>query len=269
MAKKFRLRSRLLLVWLLFAAAQLPVSLTPAQGFSRVAAPAAGSGGPARGGPADTIRCWEVSCLLPVYNQHYHVERSDTSAMRLYVGDDLMMYEFTGHEYYIFEKDSLSGIRYDDRFPDQPASFPVDSLRRMITPYLTHFGLFNKGIGRLVSTVSQSESGLLKETYTDVNLEKHPNADSCFVVYTDRLNFLPREMSLSYTMDSLYQKRLCNLKLVVRPRLVPNSNQVADRSEWVWALQEIRNFDRNNAQSYFSRYRHERMRKGAADTSRP
>jgi len=70
MTKKFRFRCRLLLVWLIFA-----VLLQPAAGFSRAFMGARGGiswstdGAAAAGSSADTIRCWEVSCLLRNFNR--------------------------------------------------------------------------------------------------------------------------------------------------------------------------------------------------------
>ena len=74
MAKKFRSRRALALVWLLFA-----VLLTPARGFSQTT----------------TIRCWEVGFQLPVYDSVGRVAESMTVAKRLYVEDGLMMYVYS------------------------------------------------------------------------------------------------------------------------------------------------------------------------------
>jgi len=127
-----------------------------------------------------------------------------------------MMYVYDGNEYYLFHKDSVAGIYWDNRHQDLASSFRVDSLQRMATPYLTHFGLFKKGFGRLISTAIDDRTGSLKETYCDINFRKHPNADSCYVTYTDRFNALPRDMSLSHSLDSLYGKRLCEVRFVMR-----------------------------------------------------
>jgi hypothetical protein len=264
MVKKFRFRCRLLLVWLIFAAA-----LLPARGFSQAINPALGFRS-----PADTIRCWEVSCVLPLYDSGGRVFTSDTSARRLYVNSDLMMYVFsygyatgidgagqtssgTGHQYFIYQKDSLSGMRYDDHRPELNGHFVVESLKRSMVPYLKQFGLFKKGIGRLASTISHAASGQLVETYYDINWDKHPNSDSCYVTYSDRLNFLPREMSLDQTLDSLYQRKLCKFKMVLHPAPDLHNHRKFDRSEWIWALEEVHDFNRDNAKVWFSRYRHD------------
>lgn len=238
MAKKFHLPGRLPILWLLFAAL-----LMPAWGFSQTT----------------TIRCWEVSCLLPVYNQQGRVDTSVRIAMRLYIDGDLMMYAYsygyaTG-EYFIFGKDSSSGMRYDDRHPELTWPFGVDSLKRKMVPFLKQYDLFKKGPGRLVSTVSHAESGQLMETYCDINWGKHPNSDSCYVTYSDGFNFLPREMSLDETMDSLYQKKLCQFKMVIHPVPDQRNHRTFDRSEWIWKLEEVHNFNRDTIESYFSRYR--------------
>ena len=260
MTKKFRFHCRLPLAWLLFVAA-----LLPARGFSQTT----------------TIRCWEIGYRFPVYDQQGHVDTSVTYGKRLYVKDDLMMYVYsygyatgidgvgqtssgTGYQYFIFGKDSLSGIQYDDQHPELTRPFGVDSLKRSMVPYLKQFDLFKKGVGRLVSTVSHAASGQLIETYYDINWSEHPNRDSCYVTYSDRFNFLPREMSLDYVLDSLYQKRVCEFKLVVNAGFDTKRNFKYDRSEWIWKLEERSDFNRDTIQSYFSRYRLERARVGAA-----
>lgn len=249
MTKKFRSHCPLFLVWLLFAA-----SLLPARGFSQIT----------------TIRCWQVSCRLPVYNQQEQADTSVTLSRRLYMDGDLLMYEFSGYQYFVFKKDSLSGIEYNDHHPELARAFGVDSLKHALIPYLNQFGLFKKGIGRLVSTVSRASSGQLKETYYDINWGKHPNSDSCYVTYSDRFDFLPREMSLAPALDSLYQKRLCELKMVITPSFDKQTNRMIGRGELICKLEEVSDFNRDTIQSYFSRYRHERTREektreGAAD----
>ena len=243
MIKKFRFRYRPLLVWLLFV-----VSLTTAWGFLRPAVPVSGPGG-----LADTIRCWEVSCTLPHYNEQGQVDSFVTMSRRLYVDGSLMMYVFDGNECYLFHKGSLSGICWDIRHPDLASSFRVDSLRRMATPYLMHFGLFKKGFGRLISTAIDPRTGSLRETYCDINFHKHPNADSCYVTYSDKFNSLPPDMSLSYSLDSLYGKRLCEVRLVMTPDHPQSASRMARHAEWRWKLEEIRDFDRSAIQSCFSR----------------
>jgi hypothetical protein len=202
---------------------------------------------------ADTIRCWQVSCRLPHYNEQGQLDSFITMSRRLYVDGQLMMYVYDGNQYYLFHKDSLSGIYWDIGHPDLTKSFRVDSLRQMATPYLTHFGLFKKGFGWLVSTTIDARTGSLKETYCDVNFHKHPNADSCYVTYTDRFNSLPPDMSLSYSLDSLYGKRLCEVRLVMMPAPAQSGSRMVRRAEWSWKLEEIRDFDRSAIQSYFSR----------------
>jgi len=251
MIKKFRRSGRLVIQCLLFM-----LLLLPAWGFSQTT----------------TIRGWEVGYRFPVYDQQGHVDTSVTYGRRLYVENDLMMYVYsygyatgidgvgqtssgTGYQYFIFGKDSLSGIQYDDQHPELTRLFGVDSLKRSMVPYLKQFDLFKKGPGRLVSTVSHAGSGQLRETYCDINWGKHPNSDSCYVTYSDRLNFLPREMSLDYALDSLYQKRVCEFKLVVNAGLDTKRNFKYDRSEWIWKLEEVSDFNRDSIQSWFSRYR--------------
>ena len=219
--------------------------------------------GPLPGGRADTIRCWEVSCVLPVYNQQGQVDTSITLSRRLYIDDDLMMYVCAGAQYFIFEKNSLSGIRYDDQHPELTRPFDVDSLKRSMVPYLKQFDLFKRGPGRLVATVSHAGSGGLTETYCDINWGKHPNSDSCYVTYSDRFNFLPREMSLDEGLDSLYQKRLCEFKMIIRPHQDQQAHRIVGRSEWIWKLEEVSDFNRDNAKAWFSRYLHESTHNGA------
>jgi hypothetical protein len=214
------------------------------------------------------IRCYQVSCRLPHYNEQEQVDTFFMLWRRLYTTAGLMMYTFpyddatgvggvptssgTGMLYFVFDSNGSSGIRYDDHHPEEDGPFAIDSFKRSITPYLKQFGLFKKGIGRLVSAVSHAQT--LKEIYCDINMEPHPNHDSCYVTYTDRLDFLPREMSLSYTMDSLYQRRLCDLKMVVTPRRDKQTNRLAGRSEWTWKLEELADFNRDSIQFYFSKY---------------
>ena len=264
MTKKFRFRCRLLLLWLLFAG-----SLTPVRGFSQT----------------DTIRCWEIGYRFPVYNQQGRVDTSIANARRMYMDGNLIMYTFlygyatgvdgqqltsgTGYLYFIYGKDSLSGIRYDDQHPELTRPFDVDSLKRSMVPYLKQFELFKKGVGRLVSAVSHAGGGQLEETYCDLNWNKHPNQDSCYVTYSDRFNLLPREMSLDKKMDSLYQKRLCQFKMVIHAGTDPQTHQKFDRSEWIFTLKEMRDFDRDNAKAWFSRYRHAGPIEGAAGAAHP
>jgi hypothetical protein len=247
MTKNFRLHGRLVLLWLLFAAL-----LLPALGFSRAATPACGSGE-----HVDTIWCWEVSCTLPVYIDQERADLSITLARRLYVDGGIMMYVYAGSQYFIFGKDSLLGIRYDGHHQELTTPFGVDSLKRSMVPYLKQYDLFKKGIGRLVATVSHAGSGQLRETYCDINWGKHPNSDSCYVTYSDRLNFLPREMSLDERLDSLYQKRLCEFKMIIHPHADQQAYRMVGRSEWIWKLEEVRDFKRDTIQSYFSRYLHD------------
>ena len=266
MAKKFRSPGRLSVLWLLFAVALLLTSLPPSLRIFANGRPAFGSG--AR---ADTIRGWEVGFQLPVYDSVGRVAASMTVAKRLYMEDGLMMYVYsygyatgidgvgqtssgTGYQYFIFGKDSLSGIEYDDQHPELTRPFGVDSLKRSMVPALKQFDLFKRGVGRLVSTVSHAGSGQLEETYCDINWGKHPNPDSCFVTYSDRFNFLPREMSLDQTLDSLYQKRLCKFKLVIHPA-PDRTHSKFDRSEWIFKLEEVSDFKRDTIRSYFARYR--------------
>ena len=248
MIKKFCFCCSLVLLW--------GSSLMPAQG---------------QVGKPDTIRCWQVSGRLPHYNEQGQLDSFVTMSRRLYVDGPLMMYVFDGNECYLFLKGSLSGICWDMRHPDLASPFRVDSLQRMATPYLTHFGLFKKGFGRLISTTIDVRTGLLKETYCDINFHKHPNADSCYVTYTDRFNSLPPDMSLSYSLDSLYGQRLCEVRLVMTPASAPTpaststsaptpssasakfGSRMGRRAEWSWKLEEIRDFDRSAIQSYFSR----------------
>ncbi len=220
----------------------------------------------------DTIRGWEVSCLQPVYGVDGRVDTTIKLSKRLYADGDLEMYvrsyEYatgidgvgqtsagTGYQYFIYSKDSLSGMRYDDYRPELNGHFDVDSLKRSIVPYLTQFDFFKRGVGRLVSTVSHAGSGQLDETYCDINWGKHPNHDSCYVSYSDRLNFLPREMSLDIALDSLYKKKLCQCKMVIHPAPDQQAHRTYDRSEWIWKLEEVSDFNRDTIQSYFSRYR--------------
>ena len=269
MIKKFGLFDRLPLLGVFFA-----LALLPALGFSGADGVTRSRTGAAAGDHADTIRCWEVSCLLPVYGADGRVDTTVKLSRRLYVDGDLMMYASsygyatgidgvgqtssgTGHQYFIYRKDSVSGMRYDDYQPELNGHFDVDSLRRGMTPYLKQFDLFKKGVGRLVSTVSHAESGLLEETYCDINWDTHPNSDTCYLTYSARLNFLPREMSLDATLDSLYQKKLYQCKMIVHPAPDQQNHRTFDRSEWIWKLEEMRDFNRDTIQSYFSRYRHD------------
>jgi hypothetical protein len=214
------------------------------------------------------IRCYQVSCRLPHYNEQEQVDTFFTLSRRLYMTGDLMMYalpyEFatgvdgvqtssgTGMQYFVFDRGGSSGIRYDDHHPEETGPFSIDSFRRSITPYLEQYGLSKKGIGRLVSAVSHAPT--LKEVYCDINMEAHPNNDSCYVTYSDRFDFLPREMSLSYTMDSLYRKRLCEFKMVITPGRDKRTNRIPGRSEWTWKLEELTDFNRDSIQFYFSKY---------------
>jgi hypothetical protein len=252
MTKKFCFWCPVPLPWLFFAS-----SLLPSRGFTQSTA----------------IRCWEVGYRFPVYDEQGRVDTSITVSKHLYVESDLMMYAYsygyatgvdgqqltsgTGCKYFIYEKDSLSGIQYDDQHPEFTRSFGVDSLKRLMVPYLKQFDLFKKGVGRLVSAVSHAGSGQLEETYCDINWTKHPNHDSCYVSYSDRLNFLPREMSLDVTLDSLYQKKLCRFKMVIHPAPDQQAHRTYDRSEWIWKLEEVSDFNRDTIQAYFSRYRHD------------
>jgi hypothetical protein len=209
-----------------------------------------------------------------VYGAAGHVDTSLKSSKRLYVEGDLMMYAYsydyatgtdgvgqtssgTGWYYLIYQKDSLSGIEYDDLFPARNGHFNVDSFRRSMVPYLKQFALLKGGAGRLVSTVSHAASGGLEETYCDINWVKHPNSDSCYITYSDRFNFRPREMSLEVKMDSLYQKKLCQFKMVIHPAPDQQNHRTYDRSEWIWRLEEVRDFNRDTIESYFARYLHD------------
>jgi hypothetical protein len=45
--------------------------------------------------------------------------------------------------------------------------------------------------------------------------------------------------------------------MIIHPRPDPQTNRKYDRSEWIFKLEEVADFNRDTIQSYFSRYRHD------------
>ena len=176
------------------------------------------------------------------------------------VGDGPPVVSGTRYKYFVFQRDSASGIEYELRYPDRALHLKVDSERRYIGGFTdTSKTAWTKlqGDFPLLSSKRDVAGGSLQETYRVLD-PKHPDdADTLWLWYSDRYGMLPAMLLFVHDLDSLPQMRLVRVHLMVHfhdGAAMPGSPVLPDHGEIFWKVEETPFFNRDSAAIYFTKY---------------
>lgn len=226
------------------------------------------------------LHCYLLVMKFPIYDKNGKEGPNDffNGTNKVFLYRDLAMFEIpygydsgvvnngqpvvheTRYKYFVFHKDSSSGIEYELHYPDRALHLKVDSERRYIGGFTdtTKTGVFNtQGKFPLVSSQRDVSAGSLLEIYKIVD-PKHPaDGDSLWLWYSDRFGMLPANLFFVHDKDSLPQMRLVRVHLQVHfhdGAAMPGDPAIPDHGDIFWKIEETPFFNRDSAAIYFSKY---------------
>jgi hypothetical protein len=188
---------------------------------------------------------------------------------RVYVCGDLWMMESVTHSmehrppdtdryedyyaYLVFEKDSLTGIEYQSKWPDSTSKRAVDAsttIRRANDTMV--LGILGRQ-RHLVTSVQDPHTGVLTEIYTRL-WDQPRDVDTCRLYYSKRLEGLPFFESLSSYLDSTHNARLFEVRVTIDSGFSQQLKRMVGKGEMLWKLEENAFFNRDSIYGYFTRY---------------
>jgi hypothetical protein len=221
-----------------------------------------------------SIRCFTRSFHLATADSlgNYHTIPTLLDDERVFVCGDLRMIEDVTHfmehrppdtdryedlySYLVFEKDSLTGIVYQAKWPD--------STRRRTVEPVTKARMSNDTmvvgiLGRqphLVSSVRDPNTGMLTEIYTRLG-NQPSDRDTCRLFYSKPSEGLPFFESLSPYLDSARGARLFEVRCTFDSGFSERLNRWVGKSALLWKVEENAFFNRDSIYGYFARYARE------------
>lgn len=218
-----------------------------------------------------SIRCFTKSFRLAIGDSlgNYATMPTMMDDERVFVCGNLQMIEYVTHSmehrppdpdryedwysYLVFEKDSLTGIEYEAKWPDSTRRRSVDfatKARRMNDALVVNL------LGRqphLVSSVQDPGSGMLTEIYTRLG-DGGRDVDTCRLYFSKTLEDLPAFESLSPYLDSARGVRLFEVRCTIDSGFSKEKNTMLPKSELRWKVEEKAFFNRDSIYGYFTRY---------------
>ena len=234
--------------------------------------------------PSDTqdLRCFVFTVKFPMYDARGNSIPNDlfNNTHRVFIYHDLAMYELsygfdsgrvndgppivseTRYKYFVFHKDSASGIVYELRYRDRFIRGNVDSMSKQLGG-LTDTGktrsIFNGQFPLLYSKWNDG-GGTRLEAYKIPDLKHPEDRDTLWLLYSDRFGLLPRNLChiRDGDDDSLSPMKLAQVRVQVHFHDVPPapgySYELPYHGEFLWKVEETPFFNRDSAAMYFAKY---------------
>ena len=188
---------------------------------------------------------------------------------RVYVCGDLWMRESVTHSmehrppdtdrnedyyaYLVFEKDSLTGIEYQSKWPDSSSRRAVDAFTNISSENgAKTYGVLG-GQPHQVSSVRDPHTGILTEIFTRL-WDQPRDVDTCRLYYSKRLEGLPFFLSLSPYLDSTHNAQLFEVRVTEDSGYSQQLKRMVGKGELLWKLEENVFFNRDSIYGYFTRY---------------
>ena len=216
------------------------------------------------------IRCFARSFYVTVADSLGNFHTTPIEDGRVFVCGDLRMIEYVTHfmehrppdtdryedrySYLVFQKDSLTGIEYQAKWPDSTERRSVVSATkaRMSNDALVVHLLGTQP--HLVSSGEDPRTGMLTEVYTRIG-DGARDVVTCRLYFSKRLEGLPSFESLSPYLDSVRGARLFKVKCNIDSGFSKEQKRVIPKTEFLWKIEEKAFFNRDSIYVYFARYK--------------